>query len=1015
MKRIGALKTALIIAVLVICVGICAVAIAVISLNSGSDNNVSDSSVSEADIVINEVLSSNSGSAQAFDGRYYDWVELYNLTADTVSLDGYYLSDDIDEPEKCSLAGQEISPEGYLIVYCSGLNITDEQSYLHTNFKLSATNGETLYLYDGSEIISLYIPAAEENVSYGLDTDGETYVWFDSPTPGAKNGDSGTISHNDVIINEYMISNTFTIYDCEGDYGDWVELYNSGSESADMSGYAITDDDTNPFKYVFAEGTTIAAGEYLLIFCDGKDKVDDSGVIHTGFSLSVEDGAITLYTPEGVPSDSIEIVDMPDNISCGLVEGESEPKLFARPTPGKQNSTSWTELSAQITPDINDGVLISETLAATSSVKGKYSTDYIEIYNSTSSAVNLKGYTLSQTPNEVFFTFPDVTLQSGGYILVYCDGTYKTGDTSDLHAPVKISTGGETFYLANASGRVCDVYSSGKSRYGMSSGRIGSDITQRVFFSTPTPGKENSGEYYTTYAPVPEFSVLGGIVKSGTVVSLSVPDGYTIVYTTNGSEPTIYSSVYTSPFVINDTTVIRAAAFSNDSAISDCATNTYFVENPHTIPIVCISGREKDLTGDSGILMDQSNGAEYQVHVEYFDENGEKAVEFECGAQHFGAYSLSYDQKGIKLSLREIYGQNEVSYNFFNENDEAATTFSSLLLRPSGQDQTRAKLRDELIPAIVRGQIDIDYQEYRACALYVDGEYWGLYYIREHLNGDYLETYYGYEEGTYDLIKSQMIVQEGSLTEYTKLTYFCKQNDLTIQENYDYVCSIVDIDSLISYWIIETYFANSDTGNIRCYKSTDGKWRWMIYDFDWAMFSQDRLENVNYIYEHCLDPEGHGAAHFDNSIIRKLLANEDFQARFITTYCYYIQTVFNPERTVPILTSMANKIDNEIQLNEERWGKPDYDRWKDTIVPFLQSWLELKPDIALQQLKESFDLTDDELAEYVELAGQISADKYSLSDALNLLCSTKRMSSNIELLNLASQPKLSEQKSRYLV
>lgn len=949
---------------------VCLIAILTILLSSCQSDEIDDS-VSQSDIIINEVLSSNSSSAQAFDGRYYDWVELYNPTSKTISLDGYYLYDDIDESEKSSLDGLEIQPGKYLIIYCSGLNITDEKGYRHTNFKLSATKGDTLYLSNDSTMTKLDVPASDENVSYGLDSDSENYVWFTSPTPGEKNGGPTIASKNDVIINEYMISNTFTIYDCEGEYGDWVELYNPGSESVNMEGCGITDDADDPFKYVFPEGTVIESGKYLLVFCDGKNKIDENGVIHTNFSLSVSDGSISLYTPDRSLSDTIKIVDMPDNISCGLAEGESEPKLFARPTPGKQNTTTWTELSVQITPDINDGVLISETLSATTSKRGKYKTDYIEIYNSTSSEVNLKGYTLSQSPGEAFFTFPNITLDANSYILVYCDGQYKTEKKNDLHAPIKISTSGEDFYLANAGGRVCDVYSSGKGRYGMSSGRIGNDTAKRVFFTTPTPGKKNSGIYYTSYAPVPEFSVDGGVVKSGTTVSLSAPEGYTIVYTTNGSEPTTSSAVYKSPFVIDKTTVIRAAAFSKKSAISECVTQTYFIDNPHTIPIVSLAGKKSDLIGSSGILTDDDNWSECKVNFEYFDESGNKAVEFECGANHFGAYSLKYDQKGLQLSLREIYGQTEVSYNFFDESDDAATTFSSLLLRPSGQDQKRAKLRDELIPAIVRGEIDIDYQEYKACALYVNGEYWGLYYIRERMNGDYLESYYGFEEGTYDLIKSQLFVQEGSMKQYSALTNFCKKKDLTVKENYEYVCSIVDIDSLINFWIIETYFGNYDTGNIRCYKAKDGKWRWMIYDFDWAMNSQNTLENQNLIDDHLLDPNGHGAASFDNSIIRNLLKNDEFRSRFITTYCYHIQNTFAPERVVPILNSMADTIDNEIKLNQARWGYPNYNTWKESTIPFLRTYLESKPDIALQQIKESFDLTDEELAEYVKLAGQI--------------------------------------------
>ncbi len=935
-----------------------------------------DSFLSGTDVVINEVLASNSLSAKAYDGRYYDWVELYNPTANKIALDGYFLSDNLEELQKFSLDGQEIAARGYLLVYCSGLNMTDQTGMVHTNFKLSAANGETLYLSNASSVSSVTVPPSRQDVSYGLDRDGTEYVWFEIPTPGERNTGASQVLKNSVFINEYMISNTFTLYDCEGDYGDWVELYNPDTESADLSRCGLTDDEGDPMRYVFPEGTVMEPGSYLLIFCDGKNKTDSKGMLHTNFSLSVEDGAISLFTPDRILSCKVDVMALPDNISCGKVEGEDEMKLFPRPTPGKPNTTKWTELSVQVTPDINDGVLISEILSASSAKKIKYKKDYIEIANMTKQAVNLDGYTLSQRPGEVFFTFPDIELQPSECVVVYCDGSLNTSDKTHLHAPIKISTSGEDFYLANASGRICDVFSSGKGRDGMSSGRVGRDTTHRVFFAEPTPGKVNNGTYYTSFAPVPAFSVDGGVVKSGTAVKLSAPKGYTILYTTNGSEPTLSSKVYKSPFKIKKNTVIRAAAYAENEALSECVTQTYLVKNPHTIPIVCLSGNKQGLIDSDGIFNNVDNWSERKVHIEYLDESGVKRVEFECGARHFGAYSLKLPQKGIKLSLREIYGQTEVSYPFFNENPNAATTFSTLLLRPSGQDQNRAKLRDELVPAIIRGQIDIDYQEYRACALYVDAQYWGLYYIREHLGGEYLEKYYGYQEGTYDLVKSQLFAQEGSLNEYQKLTRFCQSNDLTVKENYDYICSVVDIDSLIHFWILETYFGNFDSGNIRCYKPKNGgKWRWMIYDMDWAMVNLNAMRNKNYIDEHLLDPEGHGAAHFDNSIIRNLLKNKEFRERFLTLYCYDVQYIFTPERTIPILNAMASNIDNEIKLNQTVWEQPKYKEWKNNAVPFLQRFLEEKPAVAFKQLKQSFKLKDDDLKKYQALAAQYKNQK----------------------------------------
>ena len=176
-------------------------------------------------------------------------------------------------------------------------------------------------------------------------------------------------------------------------------------------------------------------------------------MIHTGFSLGTLDEKLTLFAPDRTVTDSVEIPNMPDNISCGRVKDENNFRFFARPTPGEPNNTPWTKLSADLKPDINDGVLISEVMSASSSKKNDFVNDYIEIYNSTDSDVNLKGYAISQIPGDPFFTFPDVTLKSGKYLVIFCDGTTNLSP-KELHAPVKISTGGERFYLINSSGRV---------------------------------------------------------------------------------------------------------------------------------------------------------------------------------------------------------------------------------------------------------------------------------------------------------------------------------------------------------------------------------------------------------------------------------------------------------------------------------------------------------------------------------------------------------------------------------
>jgi len=932
-------------------------------------------------IVINEVMSSNDVFWPAPDGRCYDWVEFRNMTDRTYDLSECYITDDERSPKKCRLTGVVLEPYGYAAVYLSGLDGVDIEGNFHASFKLSSM-GETVYLNDPVGVImsSLAIPESAPNISYGFpatstDFSDSERVWFSHPTPGAENS-SGYASDpsrleystNGVVLNEYMTDNSFTVYDADGDYPDWVEIYNPTESDADMSGYLLSDDAAVTGKWRFPDGTVIPAGGYLTVFCSGKDKTDERGGVHTSFSLSSEDTAIVLSTAQGVLVSQTQIVSLPENVSCGRVQGSEEWKLFARSTPGKANSTAAFDLGTSPAPDINDGVLISETLAS-SSGGGEYKTDYIEIYNATSGAVDLGGYTLAQAPGEVVFTFPQMSLTAGGYLIVWCDGTTSADSSADLHAPIKLNVGGERLYLADATGKIVDYFDTGKQTYGVTSGRVGSDTSVRCFFSPPTPGAANSSSRYSGYAPQPELSLQAGYVQAGTQVSITVPEGCTVRYTTDGTEPRSGSRAYSpdSPLTISKTTVVRAAAFMDNALASESVCATYLVEEPHAIPVVSMNGAGL-IDHETGIMVDGINqnykrGWERDVHIEYIDENGVLAVEFNAGAEIFGQTSMVLDRKGVRLNISEKFGSSGVTYPFFKDSVSGVSTFKSLLLRPSGQDQRTSLIRDEAIPAMIRGCVEVDYMEVQPCALYVNGQYWGLYYVRERLDEDYLVSKYGFEKGKTDLVKSQSQAQAGSVKEYRALQAFAESNDLTKPENYEYMKSQIDFVSLCDFWIVETYFANTDTGNIRCYRTEGGKWRWMVYDFDWAMFPT--VAKYDYIKNHCLDPDGHGAADFSNAIIRKLLENDEFRDLFISRYCYHLNTTFEPDRCVEIFDRMADTIRPEIPRNDGKWHSPKTKNWESSLE-FIREFLRTKPEKAKQQLRSNFGLSEAELEEYLE-------------------------------------------------
>lgn len=220
---------------------------------SGTDDNPSASNsntggeTSSQDIYITEIMSSNSTGLTDADGEYSDWIELYNASSSRISLSGYYLSDNEQRPQKFELPAYTMEPGSYLVIFASGKNKMVD-SEIHTNFAISS-KGETITLLkpDGTYASRVEVPeAASKDISYGVVLEGADagkFMWFAVPTPGAANSGSHAQSIDGLqfdtpllYINEYMNSNTYTLYDSEGDYNDWVEIYNPGSEEIDLSG-----------------------------------------------------------------------------------------------------------------------------------------------------------------------------------------------------------------------------------------------------------------------------------------------------------------------------------------------------------------------------------------------------------------------------------------------------------------------------------------------------------------------------------------------------------------------------------------------------------------------------------------------------------------------------------------------------------------------------------------------------------------------------------------------------------
>ena len=198
-------------------------------------------------------------------------------------------------------------------------------------------------------------------------------------------------------------------------------------------------------------------------------------------------------------------------------------------------------------------------------------------------------------------------------------------------------------------------------------------------------------------------------------------------------------------------------------------------------------------------------------NFEYFVD-GEKVIDELAGIKVYGQYSRAYDQKSVAVYFRSDYGNDHVTYPFFENCDH--TVFGCLLLRAGGQDQNMTRIRDAFAAQVMKGHTSLVFQDWQPVAVYINGEYWGYFDLRERINAEWLGTYAGVDGNNLDLIKGNSNAKAGSNDEYLALVHYAATHDLKDPTYYDYVANRVDIDNFIDYLITEIFFANGDTGNI---------------------------------------------------------------------------------------------------------------------------------------------------------------------------------------------------------
>ena len=495
------------------------------------------------------------------------------------------------------------------------------------------------------------------------------------------------------------------------------------------------------------------------------------------------------------------------------------------------------------------------------------------------------------------------------------------------------------------------------------------------------------------------FSAKGGFYEETFALQLyHINQQYHIRYTTNGNRPTAQSPLYADSLWLDETKysesniytiqispddlvfvpdsvkhciVIRAAVFDeNDSCVSHVMTQSYFIKalgcDTHGLPTVSICADSLDLFDyESGIFVPGAyfdtldpdwSGNYYQSGMEWerpmnieFYELDNTGINQQAGIRTHGGNGRRFQQKCVKIYAREEYGKKRFKHKFFET--IPINNFKHLVLKPFAASWNQSGVNDHICNQIA-SQLNLESLASRPVVLYLNGEYWGIYYIHERPDERYLEDHYGVDIDHVNIMANWVdVADHGTAANFIDLFRWVEEADLTTPDDYAYFESHVDIDNFIDYQIFEMFIENCDwpANNMRCWQEDNGPWRWIFYDGDACLLWMTFYAFDNAVYDgDSIWPSSASSTLF----FRKLLENEDFQSRFISRFQELLNTSFSNEVTSPIFEEIKLRIEPEVPLQSERFGFPEsMEEWASDMDK-VEYFLRARPNCVLDPLND---------------------------------------------------------------
>ena len=760
---------------------------------------------------------------------------------------------------------------------------------------------------------------------------------------------------------------------------------------------------------------------YIFNKIKGLAFIGGLGLVFSGFVACMEDSTSNKNSDEPLPV-RVDTVFQVDSITGDTVTtivetpGHTETVRTIDPVTG---DTVWKVDTIYVPADTtvewvgNSALRITEVSPVNLTWLDENGDDpgWIEIYNAGDVAANLNGYALVESREKPRkWVFGDELIAAKSFRTVFCDknniAAVAPSDDSTIyklrtHTNWKLNRSGGTVYLIDQYYSIRDSVAYPELSTGMSWGIVDGGVWK--YFEDPTPEKPNTEAVaYDGVAPKISFDKKGGFYNEPvTLKAPNVPEGVSVRCTKDGSIPTKSSEAFKSDMKIENSTVLRCAAFKEGLLSKEVVTNTYFVGEMAKMPVVAVSvdpdffekyykktnGGEPDMDHDQMYAPNESypnDSGELPVHVEYF-ENGsnskERAWEADGGISLMGGWSRMERKKSVAIVMKEEYGGTWLKYPLFETRKGVNDKYKGFNLRNNGNRFVSDYFADAVGGAILEGS-GVDYQRSRQVVVFYNGKYYGIHDMRERFNKNFVETNYGIDASSVTFLKHLGVKVEasnGTPDEYLAMLEYAAEHDFAADNDaYNYMTTLMDMGNFANYMLAEMYIHNGDwpNNNVRVWKAPDSPlWKFMVYDLDhgfdweWGVEGFGKHENMfqwvkqggrsnGSCYTSSSTKFTGDKAHCFHVLYTRLIENAYFKRLFLNHAAVMLNTFLNAknvEKNRAFLAGMLNQadIDRDMEVEAYKERRSAYGHF-DAKGERLTTWAESRDSEFLSEIQEEF-------------------------------------------------------------